>query len=385
MADPTLPADPDDPACFQLFDALGPLGYKTIADFGYSLPALDCLPQLLDAIPGDVWESLEAPTPAISPATGRLRRLLERCHQCIASHKPVPAPPSSASDSAPPAPPQPALNTWAEHAPPRLSNTAVQSMRDTFAANYPGEILDQDSMPSLRLLSIIHQWFRPPDGAIKWVPWQLRLSQRQYQEILEARTHRMLRTEAQLVSAALLDETPEIPISSMHLTPAWLARTQAVFRNAIALCGGAHLATLKTFDKKIFDYATQNLPAETGLRAVNLHELLHADRKLWHEIASLHSQGWTLDDAMHELSNVRSDMHALLQPRARPPKAPQQPGKGGRDPTRPGKGPGKGRDPKGPRQPTKSKQGAKRARCQPRQPRRSPPNKAAKSSACAIQ
>ena len=101
------------------------------------------------------------------------------------------------------------------------------------------------------------------------------------------------------------------------------------------------LATLKTFDKKIFEHATQNLPAETGLRAVNLHELLHADRKLWHEIASLHSQGWTLDDAMHELSNVRSDMHALLQPRARPPKAPQQPGKGGRDPARPSKGGGK--------------------------------------------
>ena len=192
-------------------------------------------------------------------------------------------------------------------------------MRDTFASNYPGEILDQDSMPSLRLLSIVHQWFRPPDGAIKWVP---RLSQRQYQEILEARTHRMLRTEAQLVSAALLDETPEIPISSMHLTPAWLARTQTVFRNAIALCGGAHLATLKTFDKKVWEYATQNLPADTGLRTVNLHELLHADRKLWHEIASLHAQHWSLDDALHELTNVRSDMHGLLQPRARPPKDP---------------------------------------------------------------
>ena len=167
----------------------------------------------------------------------------------------------------------------------------------------------------------------------------------------------MLRTEAQLVSAALLDETPEIPISSMHLTPAWLARTQAVFRNAIALCGGAHLASLKNFDKKIFDYATASTPADTGLRNVNLHELLHADRKLWNEIASLHSQGWTLDNALHELTHVRSDIHGLLQQRARPPKGPGK----GKDKGRGGKG--RGDTPKGPRRDTK--QAARESRATP--------------------
>ena len=341
----------------ELLDALGPLGYRTIADFGYSLPTLDTLNGLLEIIPQEVWDSLHAPQPALHPATGRLRRLLERCHQAITMHSPTAL--HAQKPPEPAAPAQPALNTWAEHAPPRLSNAAVQSMRDTFACNYPGELLDQDSMPSLRLLSIVHQWFKP-EGAIKWVPWQLRLSQRQYQEILEARTTRMLRTEAQLVSAALLDETPEIPISSMHLTPAWLARTQAVFRNAIALCGGAHLASLKNFDKKIFDYATASTPADTGLRNVNLHELLHADRKLWNEIASLHSQGWTLDNALHELTHVRSDIHGLLQQRARPPK---DPGKG-KDKGRGGKG--RGDAPKGPRRDTK--QAARESRATPSTP-----------------
>ena len=372
MSDPPA-IDIDNPASFvelatslglpaELLAALEPLGYKTIAEFGYSIPTLDALPALLQAIPEDTWSALDAPVPAISPATGRLRRLLERCHACILDSKPPP--PTSA---APPAgaPPPAALNSWAEHAPPRLSNAAVASMPETFAANYPGEILDQDSMPSLRLLSIVYQWFRPPDGQIKWVPWQLRLSQRQYQEILEARTHRMLRTEAQLVSAALLDETPEIPISSMHLTPAWLARTQAVFRNAIALCGGAHLATLKTFDKKVFDYVTQSMPATTGLRAVNLHELLHADRKLWNEIASLHAQNWTLDDALHELSNIRSDMHALLQPRARPAPAANT-GKG--DPARGGKGRGKGKQDGGKQPRKETKQTARETRTLPSTP-----------------
>ena len=341
----------------ELLDALGPLGYRTIADFGYSLPTLDTLNGLLETIPQEVWDSLHAPRPALHPATGRLRRLLERCHQAITMHSPTAS--HAQKPPEPAAPAQPALNTWAEHAPPRLSNAAVQSMRDTFACNYPGELLDQDSMPSLRLLSIVHQWFKP-EGAIKWVPWQLRLSQRQYQEILEARTTRMLRTEAQLVSAALLDETPEIPISSMHLTPAWLARTQAVFRNAIALCGGAHLASLKNFDKKIFDYATASTPADTGLRNVNLHELLHADRKLWNEIASLHSQGWTLDNALHELTHVRSDIHGLLQQRARPPKGPGK----GKDKGRGGKG--RGDTPKGPRRDTK--QAARESRATPSTP-----------------
>ena len=185
-------------------------------------------------------------------------------------------------------------------------------------------------MPSIRLLSLVHLWFSPR-GTIKWVPWQLRMSQKQYQDIIEARTSRTLRAEAQLVSSALFDETPELSIERAHLSPAWLARAQQVFRNAIALCGGAHLAVLKAFDKKILDICTQSLAADSGLRTVNTHELLNADRKLWNEISSLRSDGWTLDEALHEMTSIRADIHALLQPRARPPtqKGPNK-GKGGK-------------------------------------------------------
>ena len=67
-------------------------------------------------------------------------------------------------------------------------------------------------------------------------------------------------------------------------------------------------------------------PADTGLRTVNTQELLQADRKLWNEVSSLHAEGWTLDEALHEMTCIRADVHALLQPRARPPM--QQDGKG---------------------------------------------------------
>ena len=153
---------------------------------------------------------------------------------------------------------------------------------------------------------------------------------------MEARASLALRTEAQLVSSALFDETPELSIERAHLSPAWLARTQQIFRNAIALCGGARLAVLKAFDKKILDICAQSLASDSGLRTVNTHELLNADRKLWNEISSLHSEGWTLDEALREMTSIRADIHALLQPRARPP-PPKGPGKGNKG----GKGNGK--------------------------------------------
>ena len=178
------------------------------------------------------------------------------------------------------------------------------------------EHLDSDTMPSIRLLSLVHQWFRP-HGSIKWVPWQLRLSAKQYQEIIEARTAKTLRTEAQLISTALFDETPEQCIDKAFLSPAWLTRCQTVMRNAIALCNGARLRILKAFDAKVFELATQSMAADSGLRTVNTAELLQADRKLWSELGAMHSEGWSLDEALHEMTKVRSDMHALLQPRAR--------------------------------------------------------------------
>ena len=303
-------------------------GYQTIADFAYSVPQQHYLDAWLHAQPRELWEELQVEDIAYSPVIGRLRRFLDRCHTHTSGTAPALArgePPPPASVRAAPV----AENVWAEHAPPRLTPAAVQNMKDTFTANYPGEILDGNSMPSIRLLSIVYQWFRP-GNAPQWVPWQLRMSERQYQELLVARTGKVLRTEAQLISAALIDDTPELNIDPNRLTHGWLAKTQQVFRNAIALCGGAHLAALKELDG-VLDYATNSPAPELGLRTINMSELLAADRKIWSELASMCQRGWSLDDSLHELTHIRSDIHTLLQPRPRPPKQPK----------------GKGKDPKG--------------------------------------
>ena len=90
-------------------------------------------------------------------------------------------------------------------------------MKD-FHTNYPGEHLDSDAMPSVRLLSIVHRWLSP-GNSISWVPWQLRLSEKQYQELIESKASRTIRTEAAFLSTALFDDTPEMPVDHLRLSP----------------------------------------------------------------------------------------------------------------------------------------------------------------------
>ncbi|OLP89621.1 hypothetical protein AK812_SmicGene28887 [Symbiodinium microadriaticum] len=298
----------------------------------------------------ELWDTLGVSDPAHSPAMARLRRALHKAKHLTEAADSTP----SASSSTPtPSTAQLQPNAWAEHAPPRLDSASIAQLVKDFQQNYPGEHLDGDAMPSVRLLSIVHRWF-VPGNAISWVPWQLRLSEKQYQEIIESRTTKTLRTEAAFLSTALFDDTPEMPVDHLRLSPAWLGRIQTVFRNAIALCKGAHLQRLKAYDEKILDLATQ-APADPSLHTVSTSELVSADRKLWKEISSLRSSGWNLDDALHEMTTVRSDVGNLLQFRARPPPPPLRPP---RDPNAPlrGKGKtGKGKTGKGNAPPLKRK------------------------------
>ena len=71
-------------------------------------------------------------------------------------------------------------------------------------------------MPSIRLLSMVYDMTKSKH--FKWIPWQLRLSARQYQEAMEARSHKVARTEAQLVTHAFFDETPEVKLAASHST-----------------------------------------------------------------------------------------------------------------------------------------------------------------------
>ena len=91
----------------------------------------------------------------------------------------------------------------------------------------------------------------------------------------------------------------------------------AVHDTALALVGTAHLARLKGYSCKFMQLLTQRYDAESGLRSPSVLEAQHADRQLWQSIYALVEKGSSVNDAIYEFAEIRSDMTALLQPKAR--------------------------------------------------------------------
>ena len=288
----------------------------TVEDFAYAFPTLSHLDSLFSNLDAEAKETLAITDAASSVHCARLRRALDRCHAKSAlegrATQPSAALPVQASQAFSVAALQP--DSWAEHLPPKLTPEAVEAMRDTFVLHYPGVLLDQDTMPSIRLLSIVHHSLKPGQRI----------------QPMEAKATKPLRTKAQLLSAALFDDTPEMTLQQGAVAAAWLTRVQKPFRNAWALCGAAHLHNLKAFDKKVAELCLQHFDQDLGLRSPNMQELLAADRKIWNLISELYSQNWSLDDALYELTSVRGDLSSLLQPRprAQKPTRPAAPFKG---------------------------------------------------------
>ena len=71
----------------------------------------------------------------------------------------------------------------------------------------------------------------------------------------------------------------------------------------------------------IFTHSGNFYEPAAGLRAPNGAEAMAADQKLWQSIARLFNrEGWSMDNAIHEVSVARADMQqALLMPRPLPP------------------------------------------------------------------
>ena len=296
--------------------------YETPSDFAFAFPRLESLDAVLRDLDETTVQALNLPAGQellSSLPAARLRKALKICQDASLnapsdSLTPKTPTPVRSLDSLPPS------HEWVEHIPPKLTPKTVDSLVKVFKQNYPGELLDADSMPSIRLLSLVHEGIKT---RLRWIPWQFRLSQRQYQEIQEAKTSRVVRSEVQLITSAFLDDQPEVSVENRPLSAGWLLHIQTVFRNALALCNAAHLKSLKDFDKKIADLCLKQPDRNSGLRTVTTAELLAADRKLWNTISDLLRDDWKLDEALHELTTIRSDIPSLLQWRPAQPRLTQ--------------------------------------------------------------
>ena len=204
-------------------------GLETVEDFAFAYPELSSIDDFLQSLSEADLDDLGAADPLHSVHAARLRKALRLAHQ---SHelRPLSLPATLLPQASP--------SSGMEHLPPKLSSVTVQDLVSTFKANYPGELLDDDTMPSIRLLSLVQHSLRQ-GKKLRWISWQLRLSAKQYTEI---KSSKPMRTEAHLLASALYDDTAEMAVAHLRLSVSWLQRIQTVFRNnAWALCGAAHL------------------------------------------------------------------------------------------------------------------------------------------------
>ena len=138
------------------------------------------------------------------------------------------------------------------------------------------------------------------------------------------------RSEGLQLHNLLLDEPPSVAISNFSMGINAVRTMFDMTNTALALVESAPLASLKAYSIKFMSHLTQRLGTETGLRAPIILEAQRAGKPLWHIMADLISEkGWTLDQALHELTHMRGKMAVLLQARPKSPRS-NPPPKGGK-------------------------------------------------------
>ena len=213
---------------------------------------------------------------------------------------------------------------WVEVFPKKLGSDTVQGMiiYKRFKARYPSETLSPESMPSPRLLALVAKQIQ--ERSWRYIPWKLRLSEEQHEQQAMRRPSKAPRLES-----FLFDDVPTREIPGPSIGKCLMQELLSLQAVAIALCGGAHLHTLKEMNRRFVNRCYERCPAESLLRGPTVEEAQIADQRLWHQIALLcNEEQWSLDEAMREVVVVRSELQTLLMPRPAVPKAWLQDGKG---------------------------------------------------------
>ena len=232
---------------------------------------------------------------------------------------PEPAPAAASSDSTPDA-------SWTETAAPKLNASVVASLKQAFLKNYPSEVLTPDAFPSSRLLALAHQQVQKKE--FRWIPWKFRLSQSKMEDIQMQRPQKTAKLDVGSLHGLLLDDPPSLEVSNHSMGLHGIRTMFDLVNAAYALVNGAHLARLRAYSTRFLQLTSSRLDPESGLRHVNVLEAQAADRQLWNIMFDLAvDKDWSLNDSLHEVTHLRSDMLGLLQPRPKMPKissGPQQ-------------------------------------------------------------
>ena len=224
--------------------------------------------------------------------------------------------PAAATATDAQAPPS-ASASWQEAWPAKLSSEKTAELRRRFEEDYPTELLDAEVFPSSRLLALTSKMVAEKE--IRWLPWRFRLSAKAQDDNLMLRPKKLPRLQE--LSDLLLDEAPTRDIHDGPASYNMINQLLTLATNSIALCQGAHLGALKMYQKRFLRLCFTKYESASNLRGPTSLEAQSADKRAWEIIAELVNQhAWKLDDALHEVSEVRADLSSLLAPRATLPK-----------------------------------------------------------------
>ena len=262
-------------------------------------------------------------------------------HRCISTVVSSSSQPQSGGPllSAPPG----TSSSWVEPFPAKLSIEKVSAMKSTFEDSYPSEIVDSSSMPSSRLLAACTKQVQ--DKHYSYIAWRFRLSEEKLDEIQASRPRKIARLDD-----CIFDEVPSRDISDSGVSQKFLAHLLDLLAFAFCMLEVGHLASFRAYSKLFIKLAFQKPPADSGLRCPNVTEMQSADKEAWKSICDLTNKGWSMDDALHEIVQVRCILQTHLQPRVFVHKPRKPPGGSGHPPSfdRPhpkgkgGKGKGRG-------------------------------------------
>ena len=234
----------------------------------------------------------------------KIRASFKKCLE-LAHPEPQESPAAGASqDSA-------TSTSWSESFAPKLDSVVIDGLKSKFLANYPSELLNQDTMPSTRLLSLVYHQIQKKRWS--WIPWKYRLTVAKSEEVSSQRQAKLPKLEVASLRHLLVDDPPSIDVSNTGMGLNGVRNLLAVHDVAIAMCGGAHLANLKAYSAKFLSYLTQRVDPESMLRCASITEAQSADRQIWGSIADLMSERkWGLDDCLHEFTHIRHDLPGLF-------------------------------------------------------------------------
>jgi hypothetical protein len=296
------------------------------------------------AFTDEIWSELsDAPIPLVQRAN------LKVAWQLLQTEAVPSLRDSQGSAAAPPTGIQPD-GSWAESFAPKIQPSTVAKLKKQFLEDYPSEVLTMETMPSTRLLSLAHHQHSKQE--YRWIPWKFRMTQSRMEDMVIYQRPKIPKVEGLQLHQLLWDEPPSLDVNNQGMGVNAIRNMLEVHNTAMSLVGAWHLQRLRSYTLKFMGFLTQRLDADSGLRPPNVLESQAADKALWQMIHDLVlDQQFTLDNAIHEVTHLRSDMASLLQPRPKLSTRPQHP-----SPSAPSSGSAKGRG----KSKSKGKQGGKK-------------------------